>query len=115
MESQLSHKSLPKPSIQKNLRMSNSAEAQEWARIVRAVDSISCEEVNSIRVLLKTLFSSPAKPTLRGYLRTGSKLLRHLILPWSRLPAVTPQVPLFAFIYGTASNVNNLAPVYQAA
>jgi hypothetical protein len=69
-----------------------------------------------VRVLLHLLLLRAVQPTSCDLLRCYYKLWRHLARPFCRkLPRAAEENPLYGFFHNTASNVNNLFPVFQAA
>ena len=92
------------------------SDARVWSAVLQATEDVGCDEAKAVRVLLHLMLLSAGRPTNRGRLRCYFKLWRHLALPFRRkLPLAATGNPLFAFVFDTASNVNNLVPVLQAA
>jgi len=87
-----------------------------WDTIVRITESVGTDEARSIRVLLYLAIVAGKERTFWNRLRDRARFCRRLRAPHSRhLPAVAKGRPLFAFLYDTPANTNNLLPVFQAA
>jgi hypothetical protein len=87
-----------------------------WNTILEVTSRVSGDQAKAIHVLLYTILSEESKETVRLRLRCCRRLLSLLTAPFSRrLPKRPQRHPLFAFIFNTAANMNNLLPVFRAA
>ena len=87
-----------------------------WNTIVRITNSVGSDEAKAIRVLLYLVLLAGRESTLWERLRSRVNFARRMALPRGKpVPAGRKGCPLFAFLYDTPANTNNLLPVFQAA
>ncbi|MGO9374712.1 MAG: hypothetical protein ACLQBD_21795 [Syntrophobacteraceae bacterium] len=87
-----------------------------WGAIIRVTERIGSEDIRALRMVLYFSLMFGGELTFRDGLRSYRKLWRWLILPPVRkIPKAAKGQPLFAFLFNTASNMNNLLPVFRAA
>jgi hypothetical protein len=87
-----------------------------WKLAVDLTTRVGTDEAKAINVLLYLVLVSGSNVTLRQRLRHRARFLRRLRLPGRRLKlSARKNCPLFAFLYDTPANSNNLMPVYRAA
>jgi glycosyltransferase involved in cell wall biosynthesis len=87
-----------------------------WQSILKVTKKIGLEEGKALRIFLFMAISGGEKNNLRDRFRCCHRLFNLLVPPFDRkLPQLPKGRPLFAFLYNTASNMNNLLPVFLAA
>ena len=87
-----------------------------WNTILRVTDRVRGDEAKALRVLLYVIFLEESRETLLVQLRCFRKLWRLLTAPVGRhVPKAAQGRPLFAFIFNTPANMNNLWSVFNAA
>jgi hypothetical protein len=87
-----------------------------WNLAVETTTRVGTDEARAISVLLYLTLVAGCSSDLNLRLRQRAKFLRRLRLPRSRpVPPARKGCPLFAFLYDTPANTNNLMPVYRAA
>jgi hypothetical protein len=89
---------------------------QVWDTVVRVTGFAGSDEARSIRVLLYLVLVSGKRSSFWSRFRSRVNFVRRMALPRGRpLPPARKGCPLFAFLYDTPANTNNLLPVFQAA
>jgi hypothetical protein len=103
--------------IESNNNSSPTVSAERaWNLAVETTTRVGTNEAISINVLLYLALVIGRNSTLNERLRFRAKFFSRLRLPGKKPPVPARKgCPLFAFLYATASNTNNLMPVYQAA
>jgi hypothetical protein len=87
-----------------------------WEAVVQATDSIGTDEAKQIRVLLYLSLVSREGSSFWDRIKCRVNFVRRLgSLKEKALPPAPKGLPLFAFLYDTPANSNNLLPVFQAA
>src|SRR5262245_7815830 len=89
-----------------------------WKRIVDLTERVQTDEARSLRVLFYVILvlHADANPTLVRRIRARLRFLRQLTFPSPRtLPKRDKGKPLFAFLYDTPANTNNLLPVLKTS
>lgn len=101
--------------FEKNEKSLNSPQLL-WENILRVTEKIGSQEAKAVRIPLYMFLASERMLTLQDRLRCYRKVCRLLITTTRRQVAKVPKNrPLFAFIFDTPSNMNNILPVFQAA
>jgi hypothetical protein len=87
-----------------------------WNTILRVTDRVRGDEAKALRVLLYVTFLEESRDTLLVQLRCFRKFWKLLTAPAGRqVPKAIQGRPLFAFIFNTPANMNNLLSVFNAA
>lgn len=87
-----------------------------WETVVQVTNRVGTDEAKAIRVLLYLALLTPGGSTFRDRLRSRVNFLRRVALPKGRtLAPAAKGKPLFAFLYDSPANTNNLLPVFEAA
>jgi hypothetical protein len=87
-----------------------------WSTVVRVTDCVGTDEARSVRVLLYLILVGGGRGGIWTRLRNYAHLVRRLPIPSGRPVRPAPKgCPLFAFLYDTPANTNNLLPVFLAA
>ena len=99
---------------------SNSEEARSsdlvWNTILEVTDRVRGDEAKALRVLLYVILLEESRDTLSIRLRCSRNLWKLLTAPVGRqVPKAAQGRPLFAFIFNTPANMNNLLSVFNAA
>lgn len=105
--------------MEPNISKSGSAERSPdnvWNTIVQVTSRVGSDEAKAIRVLLYLVLIAGRESTLTERLRSRVNFARRMALPRGKpVPAGRKGCPLFAFLYDTPANTNNLLPVFLAA
>jgi hypothetical protein len=96
--------------------MTERSARQIWDTVVQVTNCVGTEEAKAIRVLVYLLLISDEGSSLWDQMRCRFNFYRRLSgLNGKRLSRATKGLPLFAFLYDTPANSNNLVPVFRAA
>lgn len=85
-----------------------------WDSILRVTEAAG-DELKSLRVLLYFTLTDNRIENLKGRLRFLRKIARWYFVRSRKIPESPKGLPLFAFIFDTPANMNNLLPVFQCA
>src|SRR5882724_9095233 len=87
-----------------------------WDTIVRITNGLGSDEAKAIRVLLYLAIIAGKPPVFWRRVKSSIKSFRRLaVSSEKRITPARKGRPLFAFLYDTGANTNNLLPVFQAA
>jgi hypothetical protein len=90
--------------------------AQVWDAVVRITNSVGGDEARAIRVLLYIAITAAKEISFWNRLRDCARCFHRVPIAAGRaLPPASRGRPLFAFLYDTPANTNNLLPVFLAA
>jgi hypothetical protein len=87
-----------------------------WKNILKVTEKVGADEAKALRILFYMLFSSGSKPTIRYRFRFYRRIWSLLKTNTDgQIPDRPKNSPLFAFIFNTPSNMNNILPVFLEA